>query len=287
MRAIVVVFKVVDEADFSLLMGTPLLDELLGTRLVLTCAGAADGPALPAALAERGMCMRLCAVQLLLRHAPTSDKESKALFRKLRLRSEGYWGLVTGLHLPHCDVGREALTELQELLSTSGCALKALSVSHTSVDAWPLLAALRANASVTSLDVRHVPQMRSLYASFAQSLVDAQSLCRVEYLRCDAFELLEGATSLSLKETLLSDTAMPGALALLAGLLRNNSTLLDLDLTATDLDASAAAALVAMLESNTTLATLRLPFNPALDDAAKGALRAAAEAREPPLTLEL
>jgi hypothetical protein len=61
----------------------------------------------------------------------------------------------------------------------------------------------------------------------------------------------------------------------------------ELDLTAADIDKSGAQALAAALAVNTSLRTLRLQYNPALDDEAKAALRAAAGARATPLTLEL
>ena len=94
----------------------------------------------------------------------------------------------------------------------------------------------------------------------------------------------EGARSVSLKEQLLE----PAELKLLAGLLVHNKAVTELDLTATDADAAGAKQLATVLEANTTVTSLKLAYNPAVDDDAKAALKAVAAARvEPPLALEL
>ena len=92
---------------------------------------------------------------------------------------------------------------------------------------------------------------------------------------------------LALRETPLSEDAHPGLVPLLAGLLAHNNTLRELDLTATDIDKEGAATLAAALAVNKGLTTLRLKYNPALDEEAKAALRAAAGKHPSPLTLEL
>ena len=73
---------------------------------------------------------------------------------------------------------------------------------------------------------------------------------------------------------------------LLLSLLRHNSAVRELDLTATDMDGEGAAALVEAIGESRKLTSVKAAYNPALDDAAKEALRAAAEQRAE-LTLEL
>ena len=81
--------------------------------------------------------------------------------------------------------------------------------------------------------------------------------------------------------------AQPGAIALLAALLKRNTTLQELDLSAADVENPGARALAAVLPLNGTLSSLRLPFNPALDEKSKDALRSAARERDLLLQLEL
>ena len=85
----------------------------------------------------------------------------------------------------------------------------------------------------------------------------------------------------------IKPSVLRGCLELLAGLLRHNDSVRELDLTASDLGKEGAAALARALPANKGLTTVRLGFNPDLDDEAKAALRAAAASRSAPLTLEL
>lgn len=172
---------------------------------------------------------------------------------------------------------------MSELLTSEACALLALDLSHTHIDGWELVQAIRANRSLTSLDVRGVPRIADLYETLGNVLAQPGYPCRIGFLRCDAFELLETATTLDLSERRVE----PGAAKLLAGLLKHNRTLQHLDLTATCLEQQGLAALAAALELNASLLTLKAAHNPGLDEAAKATLRAAAERRSPPLAVEL
>ena len=292
MRALVIVGRVNEQADVNGLTSRSwdaFVDEMLGSRLIITCCATAEGgPTLTRSLVDLCLCRQLCSLALVLNNVKVSDKEGRAVLKRLRSKGgEGYWHLVRGMHMASCEMGREALAELQELLMARTCSLESLDVSHTGVDAYPLVQVLRANASLTSLDVRHVPKMADLYGAMAELLLLPDGKSKVGYMRCDAFELLEAEPLLSLREMPLSEEAMPGGIELLAGLLAHNTTLKELDLTASDVDKAGASALAKALALNTSLGTLRLPFNPALDDEAKAALRSAAEKRTAPLTLEL
>ena len=168
------------------------------------------------------------------------------------------------------------------------CALESLDLSFTTIMPEPLVQVLRGNGSLTSLDVRKVPRMPELYDSLAQQLLLPDASCKLGFLRCDVFEVLEEEPILSLKETSLSQDMSPGGLQLLSGLISHNTTIRELDLTATDIDKEGAmGALSKMIKANTSLRTLRLKYNPALDEEAKEALKAAAASRATPLALEL
>jgi len=292
MRALVIIGRVNEQADVNSMVNRswePMLEELFGSRLVLTCAATSSdgGPNLARALVERCLCVQLASLSLVLNHVAMADKECKTLLKRLRLKGEGYWHLIRGVHLASCELGREGLAELIELLMARECALASLDVSYTSVDVARLVQVLSANASLTYLDARKVPRFSELYTALAELLLQPGGTCRLGFLRCDAFDVLENESVLSLRETALSETAQPGGMRLLAGLLAHNATVRELDLTAADIDKSGAQALAAALAVNTSLRTLRLQYNPALDDEAKAALRAAAGARATPLTLEL
>jgi hypothetical protein len=288
MRAVVVIAKVSNAAEAAPFAESAMLEELTSSRLIVSICSTHEVPVkLPIALTERSVCKQLGAVSLVLSRAVMGDRDCKAAFKRLRLRPEGVWPLVRGIHLPFSDVGREGLSELQELLQSRTCALKALDLSQTEVSVWPVVQALRGNPSITSLDLRRVPNVAALYGAMASILCGDDSRSALAYLRCDAFELLEDDKTLCLRETLLNEQSQPGALELLLGLLQRNTTVQELDLSATDLDKSAAGALASLLATNSALTSLKLSHNAEIDAEAQAMLRAAAAARPTPLKLEI
>ena len=120
--------------------------------------------------------------------------------------------------------------------------------------------ALRGNASLTSLDVRFVNGMDKLYGMLRDAIAQKDTPCRVGYLRCDAFDVLEGARVLNLKEKALGSAEM----RLLLSLLRHNSAVRELDLTATDMDGEGAAALVEAIGESRKLTSVKAAYNPLL-----------------------
>ena len=136
--------------------------------------------------------------------------------------------------------------------------------------------ALKANASLTFLDVRRVSKMAVEFEAIGELLLRPNSVCRLAYLRCDSFELLEDVTSLSLRETRLDK----GAAQLLTGLLKNNNrTLRELDLGATGFEKAWADNLVAALSTNPALKVIHLPYNPAIDPESQDAILASVKER--------
>ena len=132
-----------------------------------------------------------------------------------------------------------------------------------------------------------IPQMTQLYQTIGELLLERGGKSRLGFLRCDAFELLEDAKALSLGERPFSEEAQPGAVKLLAGLLRHNTQLEELDLTAADLEDEGVRALASILEFNSTLTSLQLRHNPALSNEVKETIREAAATWSPALKLEL
>ena len=256
----------------------------------------------PLALRERCDAWAVSALGLYYNDVRLAEKETKEVFRRMRIgtaaaRAAGgnmsvpdgsHYSRVIHLHIGAVDgcsteVGRETTKEINELLGNDGCALQGLDVSFTQVDGFDLIHALRHNTSLTSLDVRAVPRMHLSYETLGDILLQQNTSLSLGYLRCDAFELLESEPELDLSERPLDS----GATKLLAGLLKNNSTLQGLDLSATHMDQAGARAFAASLECNTSLLKLRALYNPLLNEDMKSALRKAAENRGARFRLEI
>ena len=105
-------------------------------------------------------------------------------------------------------------------------------------------------------------------------LLKTDSASQLAYVRCDAFEVLEGETMLSLRERPLTK----GSMRLLTGLLKNNRDVQELDLGATSMYIEWATALITeSLIFNPAVTALHLPFNSSIDESGKAALLAAVE----------
>ena len=124
-------------------------------------------------------------------------------------------------------------------------------------------------------------------------LLGGGSPCKLCCLRCDQFELVEGQTSLSLRER----PFVGGELRLLIGLIKHNPFIEELDLSATDLESDAAnlsspgtyemQQLSAILGAHPSLRELKMEYNPAIDQATREKLRSAAAKEESPINLLL
>ena len=276
LRALVFVAEVRDESD---LVGfTPaVLEELLGCRLILVFSGVSPTSKLmPSILLERTKSMEIASIGLFFNDTPLVSRNAKELLRRMQAGVADvndakalHYGIISGLHLSASELGRDVLQILQDLLGHSGCNLTRLDLSYTQVDGYPLVQAIKNSKTLTSLDVRFVPRFEDLYENLGEILLQPNRTCRLCYMRCDAFELLEGEKTLSLRERVLDK----GAPRLLAGLLQHNTVLQDLDLSATDLDSEGASAIMRVMQVNTVLKTLQLTFNPRLDDECRAALR--------------
>jgi hypothetical protein len=224
-----------------------------------------------------------------------SNKNCKDVFRQLRTDAGNdtrtHYSLVRGLYLSVADIGREALQALQDLLVSERCMLYSLDLSFTQFDGYSLVQSLKNNSSLTSLDVRSVPRMKDLFETIGDLLLQSDSKSRLSFFRCDSFELSEGDTTFSLRERPFQN----GELRLVLGLVKNNASLKELDLTATDLefkvpdngDSVELGALIQIIGANTKLVTLRMAYNPALDNETKAGVRAVADQRKHEIKLEI
>lgn len=292
MRALILVCELRDEAEI-LTLKESFIEELKTHRLVMTVSGvnAESGKsyAIPDPVAD--ICdtlMQICSVGLFYNECKLSDRLLVNLFRRVRTGSEdtSYYRLTRKLHLAASEVGRGAMQELQDLLTSDDCSLQALDLSFTQVDGWALVQSLKNNSSITSLNLFSVPKIEIIYENISTMLLSGTAKTRLGYLRCEAFDLPEGQKALILRETPIQ----PVAMKLLAALLKHNTTLQELDLTASDIEKEGATALAGVLQFNTTLTVLRVTYNPALDEACKTSLREAVDKfrpNGPQLTLDV
>jgi len=287
MRALLIAVEVTNEADLNGLKDA-MLEELRQYRLVITCSGInAEGAplAVPPAISETCQLMQIASIGLYMNESKVSDRLLSNLFKRIRFSTDdaSYYRLVNKLHIGSSEVGRGAMQELNDLLGTAECALASLDLSFTPVDGWSLVQSLKRNKSLTSLSLINVPKIDLMYKEIAAALLEKDSVVRLGYLRCDAFDLHEGERHLSLREQPLA----PAAMKLLAALLKHNTTCTELDLTASDIEKEGATTLAGSLQFNRTLTALRLSYNPALDNVSRATLRTAAGNWNPALHLDL
>jgi len=284
LRDLVIVAEVHAESD---LLGfkDAMLDELLANRLIVL-SGLAPSVQLPSGLLAGCSISEVCALGLFYNDVKLAGRLAKDLLRQLRSATDSsagpsHFSLVSALHLSASDLSLEAVGELDGLLSAEACRLRLLDVSFAQLDAKTLLKALSRSHSLTSLDVRMVPGCDVIYEPLGMALLQATGKCQLRFCRCDVFELVEADTKLNLSERSLGKDA----LYLLIGLLKRNSVVQDLDLSATDLEKDWASLLVRVLAFNTSLSALHLAHNPALDEEWKRDVESAAKQSNPGLVL--
>jgi len=291
MKALIVVAEVTSEADLATFMKEHILEELLANRLIITVSGSSssgDPLDVPTTISAEGCTlMQTTSLGLYLNDIRVSNRLLANLFRRLRTAGSdaqrSHYSMVERLHLGYSEVGREGMAELQELLVSDDCKIKSMDLSFATVEAWPLTQVLKGNKSLTSLDVRHVQGLRSVYENIATQLLEDKSASSLGCMRCDAFDLRETDAVLNLKEEKLEATCV----RLIAGLLKRNSNLEELDLTASDVEDTGVMALASALAVNTTLSKLTLTYNPGISDDAKDALRQAVAKYNPSICLML
>ena len=288
LRALVIVADVAEEADL-LALKDAIFDELLTYRLLIIA---------PARLLERaeadkelalsiGRCttLEVASLGLFLNDLRLSSSILTILFQQMASTAAdpttSHYARVSALHISAAEMDKLAIEDLTRVLVGPTCLLQTLDVSYTAISATKLIAALKRNSSLTSLDVRCVPSMTDCFEELGNMLLLPDSQSRLASVRCDAFEILEGDIALKLRERRLDK----GAMRLLTGLLKNNTTVQELDLAATGLQASWTAELVELLKTNATLQLIQLQYNPHLDASSQASLLAIVAERKLDVTL--
>ena len=169
--------------------------------------------------------------------------------------------MVSALHLGSNTLEHDASAAASAWLRSPSCVLRSLDLSYTGqmVDWIALCAGLHANASLTFLDVRAWPPVAdSVLGTLGRSLLDAGSPLSLRFARTNAFDVLEGISKLSLEETAMGT----GAICMLAGVLKHNAMVREVNLSAAGVTSEGAAALAIALRANSAVAVLRLLHNP-------------------------
>jgi len=221
-------------------------------------------------LEEAFAILKLRALQLNLRGCGLMDFDG-ARFLNAITGGSVFSTDVSALHLGENKlVGYESGKILVDLLKAK-CPVQWLDLQGTHIDGRSLAYAIKMNATLTYLDVRNAPLWDDpVFQVVGSTLLEKGCASQLQYLRCDDFDLLPGISTLSLHETALGI----GVFHIMAALLRRNSELKELDLTATDTDERGAAALAVALEDNTSLTRLTLSHNH-LDEEAQSLLLSA------------
>jgi hypothetical protein len=276
-----VVVDVRTEADAAILKNESILEELLANRLLLVIDEEVVGKAeLPAALLERFTPLEVATWGCFFNDARLNAHATKQLLTQIKPKGSGlpsHYSRLSVLHMSAAVIAGEAFGDLCDILKSKECNLRTLDLSHTSFDGAALVAALKENRSLHSLDVRMVDGIEGSFEAIGDMLLAAGSTSQLAYLRCDAFEVVEAETTFSLKERAIDK----GACRLLTGLLKNNTVVQEVDLSATHLQKEWVTALVETLIAApaSKVAAVHLNFNPAIDLATQRALLAAVEGK--------
>ena len=261
MRALIVVLDY--DEHFSAALGMSLSrfvhGELLpsGNRLLLLCRPEAMVPSELDELEERFVVLSLRALQLNFTGTEMLDMDGARVLSAVTGGSV-FSTPVSALHLgDNRHLGTESGKLMSELLK-SKCEVAWLDLQNTGIDGRSLAFAIKMNSTLTYLDVRSNPLWDdAVLHAVGAALLENGCKSQLSYLRCDDFDLLPGGSTLSLHETALG----VGLLHTLAALLRRNTELRELDLSATDCDDRGAHALAAAIEVNTCLTRLSLKHN--------------------------
>ena len=284
LRALVIIADVRDDLGFSLFRDQPILDEMLNAHLIVVASmnvsAVASNKALPPPFHERCAAFDVHSLGLHFNDVTLGTIDANSLFLRM-MAAATHYTRVFALHLSTCQLGTEAMHSLAKLLTSEACCLRMLDVSFTDADASTIAESLAVNRSLTSLDVRKVHAMQTYYEKIGALLLQPSCRCPLGFLRCDAFELLEGKASISLRERPLDRRAI----VLLAGLLTNNDTVQELDLGATGMQKRWSADLISSIDQNTSLRAIHFPYNPLLDVKCQAELLASVEERNPGVVL--
>ena len=150
-----------------------------------------------------------------------------------------------------------------EVLRNDYCNITSLDLSENNVSGAVLARAIQLNRSLTSLDVRKNPLDDQALWVLGGLLLGEACMCRIASIRTYAFEVEEGARVLDLHDKALEG----GAVRLLAGIIKFNTSLEDVNLAGCGVGAAATPAIAQAITYNRTLTSINLHKNPMCDGA--------------------
>lgn len=259
-----------------------------GNRLVIVTPEDGDVP--PPLSPEMAPTFRTRALSVNFIDVELSDTRAHEFLKEITNDYDSTHEVRRGQRIESISLAGNGLTKevaaiTGNLLLHPRCRLKSLDLSYNNFpyDSWmKLVEIVGKSASLTYLDMRqHSAVADSVLQKFGEELLRPKSVAGLCCIRCDAFDVLHNVSALQLQEKVLD----PGATCLLAGVLRRNTDIRHLDLTAAGVEDSGVDYLAKALQSNTTLERLCLRHN-LFATPTQDALSAVLESRSQPLVVE-
>ena len=186
LRALFIIAEVRAESDLAALKDA-VLDELLLNHLLVVVSGVPQTTELPEALVASSTSviqLEVCAIGLYLSECNLSGRLVRDLLRRIKPAGDAsvapsHYNLVSALHLSSSEMSREVVVDLSDLLAWEACPLRLIDVSNTQVDGSALVAAIRSNATLTSLDARKVAGFAEQYEELGTALLEKGTRTRI------------------------------------------------------------------------------------------------------------
>ena len=165
---------------------------------------------------------------------------------------------ITSLVLSNNGLADETARVMHQLLQANDvCTLTSLDLSNNSINQQSLARAIKRNTTLKYLNIRGCGVSEEALRDIGDFLLEPECACRLSQIRCDSFEVEEGATVLDLTMVKLSSAAA----RLLWGVVKFNTTLETLILVGCGIDADGAVALEIALSKNESLLQCDLSSN--------------------------
>ena len=165
---------------------------------------------------------------------------------------------ITSLILSSNGLADETARLMHQLLQANDvCSLTSLDLSHNNINQQSLSRAIKRNSTLKFINVRGCGMTEDALRDIGDLLLDDDCKCALAQIRCDAFEIEEGATVLDLTAKKLSVAAA----RLLCGVIKFNSTLESVSVIGCGIDCEGAKALEIALSSNNSITMLDLSGN--------------------------
>jgi len=267
LHALVIIVDIRTEADLEPLRSKPVMEELLTNQVLFLAptelmARNETFPQLETLTVYEGHTWGC-----FMNDARLANAHVKLILSKIRPVPGGipsHYERVSVLHLSSVQISKESQADLAAVLKMDKCPIRVLDLSNTQLDVPALVKSLETNSTLRSLDVRKVSTMVESLERIGAMLLKEDSVSCLAYMRCDAFDVVEGEKLLLLRERPM----LHGAMLLLTGLFRHNRDVLEVDLAATSLKKEWVITLIETLaKARSTVSALNLAFNSALSEA--------------------